>query len=151
MILIWSHRSASPESLHKMQVREMGPLLAAADFSPFLYMGETLVEFHICGTAPDSMKRSNRTFRIGTNSDIFSCNMTGLILSGPAAFLGLRFFRSFSKPASEFKRILHMYYCGTSKSHPRTKIICQKRGSVEFLTKLFRSEGGISLSLNNTS
>ena len=38
-----------------------------------------------------------------------------------------------------------MYCCGTRKSHPRTRIIRQKRGSAEFLTKLFRSEGGISL------
>ena len=49
------------------------------------------------------------------------------------------------------KSILHMYYCGARKSHPRTRIIRQKRGSAEFLTKLFRSEGGISLSHNNTS
>ena len=49
------------------------------------------------------------------------------------------------------KSILHMYCCGTRKSHPRTRIIRQKRGSAEFLTKLFRSEGGISLSHNNTS
>ena len=49
------------------------------------------------------------------------------------------------------KSILHMYCCGTRKSHPRTRIICEKRGSAEFLTKLFRSEGGISLSHNNTS
>ena len=64
-------------------------------------MGETLAVFHICGTGLDSIERSNRIFRIGTNSDLNSCNMTGLILSGPAAFLGLRFFRSFSKSASE--------------------------------------------------
>ena len=37
----------------------------------------------ICGTAPDSMERSNRTLRIGKNSVLNSCNMTGLILSGP--------------------------------------------------------------------
>ena len=43
-----------------------------------------------------------------------------------------------------------MYWCGTRKSHPRTRRICQKWGSVEFLTKLFRSEGGISLSHTNT-
>ena len=40
-------------TLHKMHVREMGIYLAAADLSLFLYMGETLAEFHICGTAPD--------------------------------------------------------------------------------------------------
>ena len=51
----------------------------------------------------------------------------------------------------EIKSILHMNCCGTRKSHPRTRIIRQKRGSAEFLTKLFRSEGGISLSHNNTS
>ena len=51
-------------------------------------MGETLAEFHICDTAPDSMERSNRTFRIGTNSNLDSYNMTGLILSGPVVFLG---------------------------------------------------------------
>ena len=50
-----------------------------------------------------------------------------------------------------FKSILHMYCCGTRKSHQRTRIIRQKRGSPEFLTKLLRSEGGISLSHNNTS
>ena len=43
-----------------------------------------------------------------------------------------------------------MYCCGTMKSHQRTRIIRQKRGSAEFLTKLFRSEDGISLSHNNT-
>ena len=32
------------------------------------------------------------------------------------------------------KSILHMYCCGTRKSHPRTRIIRQKRGSAEFLT-----------------
>ena len=51
----------------------------------------------------------------------------------------------------EIKSFLHMYCCGTRKSHPRTRIIRQKRGSSEFLTKLFRSEGGISLSHNKTS
>ena len=56
-----------------------------------------------------------------------------------------------SDPSGEIKSILHMYCCGTRKSHPRTRIIRQKRGSAEFLTKLFRSEGGISLSHNNTS
>ena len=49
------------------------------------------------------------------------------------------------------KSILHMYCCGTRKSHPKTRIIRQKRGSAEFLKELFRSEGGISLSYNNTS
>ena len=49
------------------------------------------------------------------------------------------------------KSILHMYCCRTRQSHPRTRIIRQKQGSAEFLTKLFRSKGGISLSHNNTS
>ena len=31
----------------------------------------------------------------------------------------------------ENKSILHMYCCGTRKSHPRTRIIRQKRGSAE--------------------
>ena len=34
----------------------------------------------------------------------------------------------------ETKSILHMYCCGTRKSHPRTRIIRQKRGFAEFLT-----------------
>ena len=50
-------------------------------------MGETLAEFHIGGTAPDSSERSKRTFRIGASSTLSSCRTTGLILSGPAAFL----------------------------------------------------------------
>ena len=62
-------------------------------------MGETFAEFHICGVAPNSREHSNRTFRIGANSFLSSCNMLGL--SGPAAFLGLRFFRSFNVPGSE--------------------------------------------------
>ena len=37
------------------------------------------------------------------------------------------------------KSILHKYCCGTRQSHPRIIIIRQKRGSVEFLTKLFGS------------
>ena len=49
-----------------------------------------------------------------------------------------------------FKTILHMNWCGTRKLHPRTGRISQKWGSVEFLTKLFRFEGGISLSHTNT-
>ena len=56
-----------------------------------------------------------------------------------------------SRSGVENKSILHMYCCGTRKSHPRTRIIRQKRGSAEFLKKLFGSEGGISLSHNNTS
>ena len=51
----------------------------------------------------------------------------------------------------EIKSILHMYCCGTRKSHQRTRMIRQKRGYAKFLTKLFRSKGGISLSHNNTS
>ena len=88
-------------TLHKMHVRERVGNLQQLIRHLFLYMGETLAEFHICGTGLDSIERSNRIFRIGTNSDLNSCNMTGLILSGPAALLGLRFFRSFSKSASE--------------------------------------------------
>ena len=72
------------------------------------------------------MERSNRTFRIGTNSDLNSCNMTGLILSGPAAVLGLRFFRSFSKPASE--------------------ILISVITGVEFLRSSGSSVGGMTLS-----
>ena len=37
------------------------------------------------------------------------------------------------------------------KSQPITRIIRQKRGFAEFLMKVFGSEGGISLSHNNTS
>ena len=58
---------------------------------------------------------------------------------------------NFHPCAYGIKSILHMYCCGTRKSHPSTRIICQKRGSAEFLAKLFWSEGGISLSHNNTS
>ena len=43
-----------------------------------------------------------------------------------------------------------MYCCWTRKSHLRTRIICQKQGFAEFLTKLFGSKGGISLSHINT-
>ena len=64
-------------------------------------MGDTLDEFHIFGIAPDSNERSIRTLRIGINSFLNACNTTGLILSGPDAFLGLRFFRSFDRPTSE--------------------------------------------------
>ena len=59
-----------------------GSEISTSCFVTLLYMGETLTELHICGTAPDSMERSNRTFRIVTNSNFNSCNMTGLILSG---------------------------------------------------------------------
>ena len=31
------------------------------------------------------------------------------------------------------KNILHMYCCGTRKSHPRTRIICQKRGPQQYI------------------
>ena len=48
------------------------------------------------------------------------------------------------------KTILHMYWCGTRKFHPRTGRIRQKWGFVEFLMKLFRFEGEISLSHTNT-
>ena len=48
-----------------------------------------------------------------------------------------------------FKTILHMYSCGTRKFHPRTRRIPQKWVSVEFPTKLFRFEGGISFSHTN--
>ena len=91
-------------------------------------MEEILAEFHICGTAPDSMERSNRTFRIGTNSDLNSFNMTGLVLSGPAAFLGSRIFRSFSKPASEICLLISVIT------------------GVEFLRSSGSSVGGMTLS-----
>ena len=74
----------------------------------------------------------------------------GLRESRLAALGTLRFERSLATPEVEIKSILDMYYCGTRQYHPRTRIIRQKRGSAEFLTKLFRSEGGISLSHNNT-
>ena len=38
---------------------------------------------------------------IGASWTLSSLRMTGLILSGPAAFLGIRFFRGFNIPASE--------------------------------------------------
>ena len=38
-----------------------------------------------------------------------------------------------SNPSDEIKSILHMYCCGTRKSHPRTRIIRQKRGSDEII------------------
>ena len=107
-----------------------GSVIGSSWFVTLLYMGETLAEFHISGTAQDSMERSNRTFRIGTNSDLNSCNMTGLILSGPVAFLGLRFFRSFRKPASE-------------------KLISVLTG-VEFLRSPGSSVGGMTLSLTRS-
>ena len=71
-------------TLHKIHVREMGRLI----FSHFLNMGETMAEFHISDTAPDSSERSKRTLRIVASSTLKSCRTTGLILSGPAAFLG---------------------------------------------------------------
>ena len=54
-------------------------------------MGETLAEFQIRGTAPDSSEHSKRTFTMGASSSLNSWSTTGLILSGPAAFFGLRF------------------------------------------------------------
>ena len=72
------------------------------------------------------------------------------VLSGPIRWQVLDMFKT-SNERHRIKSILHMYCCGTRKSHPRTRIIRQKRGSAEFLIKLFRSEGGISLSHNNTS
>ena len=48
------------------------------------------------------------------------------------------------------KRILHMYLYGTKKFHQRTRVIRQKWGSVEFLTKLFWSEEGLSFFHTNT-
>ena len=47
------------------------------------------------------MDLSKGIFNIGASSSLSSCNITGLILSGPAAFLGFRFFNSFEIPASE--------------------------------------------------
>ena len=64
-------------------------------------MGEMLAEFQIRGTAPDSSERSKRDFTMGASSSLHSWSMTGLILSGPAAFFGLRFFRRFTIPDSE--------------------------------------------------
>ena len=64
-------------------------------------MGETLAEFEIRGTAPDPSERSKRTLRIGASSSLSSCRTTGLILSGPAAFFGFKFFSSVAIPASD--------------------------------------------------
>ena len=90
-------------TLHKIHVREMGRLLAAADFSPFLNMGEILAEFHIDGTAPDSSERSKTTLRIGASFTLSSCRTKGLILPGTAVFFGFRFLRRFIIPASEIE------------------------------------------------
>ena len=67
----------------------------------FLKIGLTWARHHSDGSLPVLMKHSKITCIMGAISSRYSFNRIGLRLSGPAAFPGLRFFKSFSMPATE--------------------------------------------------
>ena len=81
-------------TLQSIQVREIGLLFAADDLSPFLKMGVTWARHHSNGSLPVCRERSKITCMMGAISSRNSFSRTGLSLSGPAAFPGLRFFKS---------------------------------------------------------
>ena len=73
------------------------PVIGSSWFIPLLEYRRDI------GWVPDKWYSTGLkgTLMIGASSTLSSWRMTGLILSGPAAFLGIRFFRRFNIPASE--------------------------------------------------
>ena len=69
-----------------------------------LKIGLTWARHHSDGSLPVLMERSKITCIMGAISLRNSFNRIGLSLSGPAAFPGLRFFKSFSMPATEISK-----------------------------------------------
>ena len=78
-----------------------GSVIGSRDLSPFLKRGVTLADVQSLGTVPFWRDLSKKIFSMGASSSLSSFRTTGLILSGPAAFRGLRFFNKFRIPAVE--------------------------------------------------
>ena len=76
-------------------------MFAARDLSPFLKAGMTFAFNQSAGSLPVWRDLSNMILMIGVISSRSSLSRRGLSLSGPAALLGLRFFKSFNSPFCE--------------------------------------------------
>ena len=87
--------------LTQITCKEYRPVIGSGRLVTFLNNGETFADVHILGTVPLSRDLSKSNVNMGASSSLSSCNTTGLILSGPAAFFGLRFFSKCNIPVSE--------------------------------------------------
>ena len=71
----------------------MGLKFSSLAFDCFLWMGVTSASFHCCGNLVFFMELLKRIVKLGVISLHVSFSTLGLILSGPDALFGARFFR----------------------------------------------------------
>jgi len=96
-------------NLLRIEVKEIGRYLAAADRLPFLKMGTMIALFHDDGTFPSSSDAWNRNVTAGAISSATS-------FGSPAALCGLRFLRSLMTPG-DYTRIGCMIFRLKSSDH----------------------------------
>ena len=90
-------------------------VLGSQWFVPWLYIGATNALHQSAGSLPDWRDRSNMICNIGAIFSHNSCSKRGFNLSGPVAFPGFRFFRSFRMPSTG---ILNSSIAGTERKTP---------------------------------